>query len=133
MKAKDELQRLKNANLPRLSWQDILTVKDGEMLPEEDEKALTEYFAHFVKTENGCCVCCGSKQGGDFNDALLGLLGHSEGSKFKWGLQHGEGVCSVCNWPARAYHFDVGPIKRFEAILQYHPDELQAHEPEEMT
>lgn len=128
MNAKHELQRLKDANLPRMSWRDVLTVKEGEALPEADEKALTEYFAHFVKTEDGKCVCCGERQGGGFDEAIKGMLGISGGSRFTWGIVHGEGFCSACKWPARAYHFDVGPIKRFEAILQYHPDELNARE-----
>jgi hypothetical protein len=123
MNSKHELQRIKDAKLPRMSWRDVLIVKEGETLPEVDEKALSEYFAHFVKTEGGKCVCCGARQGSkDVMDAFLG------GGKFTWGIAHGEGFCSVCNWPARAYHFNVGPIERFEMILQYHPDELNVRE-----
>lgn len=130
MDAKHELQRLKDANLPRMSWRDVLTIKEGEALPEADEKALSEYFRRFVKTEGGKCVCCGDVQGGSFEDSMMAFLGVGKASRFTWGLAHGEGHCSNCKWPARAYHFDVGPIKRFGAILQYHPDELRIPEAE---
>lgn len=121
MDAKQELQRLKDANLPRMSWRDVLTVKEGDTLPAEDEKALSEYFAHFVKP--GPCICCNARQGAkDMMDAFLG------NAKFRWGIAHGEGNCMDCGWPARAYHRDVGPIKFVEMILQYHPDELNVRE-----
>ena len=118
MNAKEELQRLKEANLPRMEWRDVLILKEGESLPESDEKALSEYFRHFVKMEDGKCVCCGAKQGAkDIMEAFVG-------AHFTWGIVHGEGFCSRCKWPARAYHFNVGPIERFEMIMQFHPDEL---------
>ncbi len=43
---------------------------------------------------------------------------------FRWGLAHGEGVCSKCLWPTRLYHFlkgDDGSEKRIVQLLQYHP------------
>lgn len=130
MKAEKELRRLQDANLPRLNWRDVLTVKDGEQLSEADEKALSEYFARFVKTDGGKCVCCGDVQGGNLEASMMAALGVGRAARFTWGIAHGEGFCSTCKWPARAYHFDVGPIKRMEAILQYHPDELKARSKE---
>jgi len=121
MKAKEELQRLKDANLPRMNWRDVLDIKEGDALTEADEKALGAYFAHFVKP--GPCICCSSRQGSkDVVDAFLG------GGKFRWGMVHGEGNCTECGWPARAYHRDVGPIEFVQMILQYHPDELSVRE-----
>ena len=123
MNAKQELQRLQDAKLPRMDWREIVTVKEGEKLSEADEKALSEYFAHFVKP--GPCICCSSRQGSkDLMDAFLG------GGKFRWGLAHGEGNCTECGWPARAYHRNVGPIEFVQVILQFHPDELRASEKE---
>lgn len=118
MNAKNELQRLKDAAIPRAQWSDVLTVTgEGKFTPEE-ETALANYFAHFAKPDDGKCICCGAKQGGGLMDGLMG------NAKFRWGLAHGEGFCDVCKYPGRAYHFDMGPIKRMECILQYHPDEL---------
>lgn len=85
---------------------------------------LTAYFARFAKPEwgdtpsVGCkCIKCGNY--------LSGFLG-----TFTWGLCHGEGFCSSCKWPARAYHFikdrhgeDLATIRG--VILQYHPDEVE--------
>ena len=122
MNVKNELQRLKDANLPRLNWRDVLSVKGADPLPVGDELALQGYFSRFVKP--GPCICCGAQQGA--KDILDGLLN----ARFTWGIAHGEGFCSNCTWPARAYHFDVGPIKRFEMILQYHPDELNVRQKE---
>ena len=87
--SKEELQRLKDANLPRLDWRDLFTIKaeDGrEPLSAGEEKSLSEYFSHFVKTDDGRCLCCGEKQGGDIMDAFLGV------AKFTWGIAHGEGT-----------------------------------------
>ena len=117
MKAKEELPRLQAAKLPRLSWRDLFAVKEEGKLTAEDEAAMDAYFGHFVKTEG--CVCCGGKQGGDFMDALTGA------ALFRWGIATGEGACSRCGYPARAMHGEIGPIKSLNAILQYHPEELQ--------
>lgn len=43
---------------------------------------------------------------------------------FTWSIQHGEGHCSECGWPARAYHFitdETGAECRLVMTLQYHP------------
>jgi hypothetical protein len=123
MKAKQELQRLKDAKLPRLDWRELAKVREGEKLPDADEKAMAEYFAHFVKP--GPCICCGAQQGSkDLMDAFIG------GGRFRWGIAHGEGNCTDCGWPARAYHRNVGPIEFVQIILQFHPDELNVREPE---
>jgi hypothetical protein len=55
-------------------------------------------------------------------------------AKFTWAIAHGEGYCNNlvdgkrCCYPARAYHYDVGPIKRLVLILQYHPSGLLTKE-----
>lgn len=113
------LKSLQEANLPRLDWRSLFTIIEGE-LSAEDTKAMDEYFHQFVETRKGDgCIKCGARQGAkDIVDAFLG------NARFTWGLANGEGFCGACKYPARAYHRNVGPIKFFEGILQYHPDEL---------
>lgn len=56
--------------------------------------------------DDGTCLCCGAY------------------ASFTWGLQHGEGSCAKCGWPARMYHFiktPEGEDKRVVRLLQYHP------------
>ena len=113
------LPELQAAHLPRLDWRELLVGKD---LTPDEEQTLADYFQHFVIP--GPCIKCGAQQGGKSEiDALLGL------AHFRWGIAHGEGQCSVegCGYPARALHYDVGPIKRLNLILQYHPDEVHSH------
>ena len=76
MKSKT-LSELKAENLPRLDWQQIITVKDNGVLPAEDAEAMREYFAQFLPPGN--CVMCGESQTG-------GLLAQFTGqAKFTWG------------------------------------------------
>lgn len=104
-----DLAQLKESNIERLDWTDILNASDD--LPAEDRDAMAEYFKHFAKPK-GVCIKCGARLGG--------LLG-----SFRWGIQHGEGECSQCGYPARGYHRDVGPIEFLPMVLQYHPNELE--------
>lgn len=94
--------------LPRFNWRDMIRA-EGE-LTEAHVTAMDEYFSKFAVMTDGKCVNCDRVQGG----LLSALLGG-----FTWGIAHGEGHC-VCGYPARAIHYDVGPIRRLEAILQYH-------------
>lgn len=74
-------------------------------------QSCNEYFKRFIKpTEN--CPLCGATIGGIFGT-------------FEWGIAHGEGGCSNCGYPARAYHNieGMGSIKNL--ILFYHPNELE--------
>lgn len=92
--------------------------------------ALNEYLSAFAKpiksdregggmVGNTLCLKCG--------ETLDGILG-----TFQWGLAHGEGTCSKCGWPARAYHRpkDNGGEEMFnqvlEMILQYHPENVES-------
>lgn len=99
-----------------------VTGKDAQPLID----SLNDYFATFakpVKRESGTqmlghneCLKCGTP--------LDGMVG-----SFTWDICHGEGKCSNCGWPARAYHDpknDEGSIftRPFECILQYHPDHV---------
>lgn len=118
------LKAIQARNLPRLNWRDIMTFSDtlkdasDKVLSDEDEKALTEYFQHFVFLEGSKCPGCDMPLVGGLLDGLIGR------ATFTWGLAHGEGFCNNCRYPARAYHRDVGPIKFLQAVLPYHPDEL---------
>ncbi len=92
-----------------------------EVAPETPADVLAElreYFHTFAtptKGKHGAeCPNCGSAIGGMFGS-------------FEWGLVHGEGRCSICHWPMRAYHFikdkdgkDVATIRNL--VLPYHPD-----------
>lgn len=117
----EKVLALRAKNLPRLSWRDVFAVPDGAVPPSaEDQAAMEAYFRRFAKPlEGGLCLSCGEKQGArDVMEAFLGV------AKFRWGLAHGEGYCSGCGYPARALHYEVGPINRLSLILQYHPDEF---------
>jgi hypothetical protein len=86
--------------------------------PVEIRQAITDYLAAFAKpTEDGKCLKCGTVQGG----LMAALIGG-----FQYGLVHGEGRCTKCDWPGRANHYfkdatgkEIGSLR---VILQYHPD-----------
>jgi hypothetical protein len=100
-------------DLPRCSIEDVFCVKPG--LPDEDRAAISEYLSQFVKPDrDGKCYKCEQR--------LMGFIG-----TFTWGLAHGEGFCSQCKTPGRAYHVIKDPrdasqsIVTFQLVLQYHP------------
>ncbi len=122
------LETLLAENIPELDWRKIFTFEDKEVGGEipadtvftpEAIQVLDEYFKMFVAP--GPCIRCGAKQGGDAIDNALGI------SKFTWGIRHGEGHCMDCMWPARALHYDIGPVKRLEMILQVHPTRVKVN------
>lgn len=87
-------------------------------------EAINEYlsiFAKPVKRDGSASWLMGSSECLNCSAQLDGALG-----SFQWGIVHGEGHCTGCGWPCRAYHrlkdsdgeiFD-GVLER---ILQYHP------------
>lgn len=103
---------------------------DGDWAEGEEAKghlyrAVNEYLSQFADTENGSgffsaggrrCVC-GSWLGG-----ILGT--------FQWGITHGEGACTACGHPARAYHRVVvegwGELNLPLGAVPYHPSRLRA-------
>lgn len=115
-------QQLKDLNIPFCDWRLFLKFKaTSEMpfLPQKDVDALDEYFRHFLPPNEGKCWKCGHQQGVDgVHDVLL----HK--GRFRFGAQHGVGQCTTggCGWPARAIHYNVGPIVRLDMILQFHPN-----------
>jgi hypothetical protein len=120
MKHKLDLGALQSRGIPRLNWTELLTVTEGEIAPDESA-AMTTYFSRFVPPQkDGGCVGCGERLTGS-SDVSAFLLG----ATFTWGIQHGEGHCLACGYPARGIHYDVGPIKQVRLVLQYHPDELK--------
>lgn len=115
------LLELRTLDLPRLTFTDVFAINAGE-LGEADRNTITSYLQGFtlVKHESGqACPCCGELLAA--GDSITGLI---MGATFHWSLTHGEGYCRSCNYPARAYHFNVGPVERFVAILPYHPSSL---------
>lgn len=97
---------------------------------EKAKQVINEYLSVFAKPvpRDGdgllfgkhACLKCG--------EPLSGACG-----TFKWSLAHGEGACSKCAWPARAYHrpqykeeeLFTGPLV---FVLQYHPEHVTTDE-----
>ena len=92
-----------------------------EDAPESDKRQAVQTLADVDRyLQDFCvskkCIVCGS--------TLTGLFG-----SFEWGIAHGEGYCSNCGYPARAYHTvndrEHKPIFEHAAfVLQYHPEVL---------
>lgn len=87
-------------------------------------RAVNDYLADFAATTRDAtkfisggarCVC---------GVSLGGFLG-----SFNWGVAHGEGSCSSCGHPCRAYHHitvpDGGEVDLGLGPLPYHPDLLK--------
>lgn len=123
MKEKINLKILQAKELRRARFEDLgLNFKiTGPIGPKENQMMIDfitkfdEYMEIFLPP--GPCINCGLAQG-DF-------LGY-----FTWGIQHGEGYCSNCGYPARAYHYikdEQFPLNKnpLNIVLQYHPMELK--------
>jgi hypothetical protein len=110
-------QQVKDLNLPHCNWRDFIRFTGEGTVPEKDAEALDAYFIHFVYDPDTKCIKCGGVQGTE-----PGIMGALKPGLFRYGIQHGEGQCVKCGWPARALHYNVGPLKTLELILQYHPD-----------
>ena len=111
----ERIFELREAAIPRLNLAHVTA--DG--LPESPNvdaamAYLKDNAAKFADPVDDKCLNC--------RRILVGFLLGS----FTWGIIHGEGMCSYCGWPARAYHYyEVnGERQRFEAVLQYHPEQL---------
>ena len=118
----------------------VCTIEDvGMRLTGEDAgefiDAINKYLAIFARPTkptadiessslvgNKCLKC----------DATLnGMFG-----SFRWGMAHGEGTCSRCGWPCRAYH---GPKlgdddifdRPMKIVLQYHPKYVTENNPDD--
>jgi hypothetical protein len=129
LNVRERLPEMQAAGLPRLDWRKLFTVKEEP--PAEDAAALDTYFSQFLPPEfipatvaGGesplKCACCGGR--------LSGFLSGLVGGSFTWGLANGEGYCSACGYPGRAYHRNAGPVEFLSFILQYHPDEISLRE-----
>lgn len=118
-------QQLKDLHLPHCDWRDFLKFTGEGDIPRKDVEQMDHYFQHFVylldplKPNNeNLCIKCGHPQGGTQFEGAMGI------ARFRFGIVNGEGQCQTggCNWPARAIHRNVGPLKSLELILQFHPD-----------
>ena len=90
-----------------------------------------EIFAKPVKREGGSSLLLGGLKCLKCDVQLDGAMG-----SFQWGIANGEGTCSNCSWPARAYHSpkdDEGKIfdRPLEKILQYHPSGVMTKDTDE--
>lgn len=102
------LAAARSRGLRHAVWFDLL---DG-MLTLADAVAMNRYLWAFVSPSETRCPGCLKPWGG-----ILGT--------FTYSLTHGEGRCSACGYPARADHYDFGPVKSLRRfILAYHPDGL---------
>ena len=76
----------------------------------EDAADATERIDEYFRLFQGGGNCpCGRSLGGVFGT-------------FTWGIAHGEGFCSVCQWPARGYHtIDIAGLRKvnLSIILPY--------------
>jgi len=119
------LKELKLEDVPRATADAIgmrLTInpdyKESDEAKAEQAKAYTElneYLKDFCSSKD--CPRCGlALRGKGILHAILG--------GFTWGLANGEGHCTGCNYPCRAYHRNVGPLEFFEFVLAYHPSAL---------
>lgn len=115
------------ANVPHAEWADLAIALHGAADPAASQELradLNTYAARYAKPEsnNRNCLAC--------DECMAG---------FEWGLQHGEGHCRQCGWPATLYHFikdrngtDLTVIRGI--MLQYHPSALRLKcEPEDAT
>ena len=134
---KINLEKLKAANLPVCDFEDLGLkfevngkVSDPSVenaikhYKSEIRKRINEYLKTFVKPVVSLdkkgnfqfyrCISC--------DCVLSGLFG-----TFEWGIAHGEGYCSKCGYPARAFHKidEPGWKMTFSNILQYHPKFLE--------
>ena len=79
----------------------------------EAEAGINEYLRGFQA--DGRCPC---------GRPLGGILG-----SFTWGIIHGEGACSRCGFPARAFHeIDLGDLGTLtlNLVLAYAPELVTA-------
>lgn len=102
------LQELKDSNIIPCSVQSLGIKLSGEKKDWAEEK-INEYLSDFVFSEK--CLGC--------EHDMTGILG-----MFQWGIQHGEGNCSNCGYPARAYHRVPDVVNWQNMVLQYHPKTL---------
>ena len=104
------LSVLRTTNFPRMSLDKFFEM-GGKLLHETPNRAaLDEHLKKFVVPDKDRkCIRCGAYDYG-----------------FSWGITHGEGNCTRCGWPARAYHYASKEENcTINTILQYHPDEVQ--------
>ena len=104
-----------------VSGQDAQKVTDivNNYLKDFAKPKKSDAADNLIQGNTKCLMC----------DAILGgVLG-----SFRWGIAHGEGICSNCGYPCRAYHrpqldgedmFD----RAIPIILQYHPKHISKKE-----
>lgn len=118
------LKELQAGDVPHASCETIGLVLKGEASDlERGRRIMDAYFRDFTAPRHEIgdplalarCVRC--------ERTLSGIFG-----TFTWGLCSGEGYCSNCNYPARAFHRigedgDKGKCYATlnDYILQYHP------------
>ena len=138
------IEELREREYPRADTEAAgISINEKDDIPAEKKEeveaerkrmvdALDSYFSIFidpgeVRNEDGqqICVGCGTVlTPSSAIDQALGL------ASFEWAITHGEGRCSKCGYPSRAYH-NISKLEEIDiegtlnAIMQYHPDELE--------
>lgn len=114
-----KLKELKAKNLPKATVEDFSKLNKSfneaiKKASDEERAEIEKYLSTFYIDPEGHCL---------FTE---------EGPTLDWGLIHGEmfDIKTGLNW--RAYHYLTikGDRKRFETILQYHPDNYGIREEE---
>lgn len=129
---RERLAELQAAMLPRVHWGDVFAEGDARKLAVKEAIDLDDYFHAFtmmpVVDGEATCVCCSSKFLGGIKGFML--AGADGNATLEWGIAHGEAFCSVCDYPYRVLHYDIGGkgddaiIRKLTFSLPYHPDEL---------
>lgn len=95
-----------------------------EKFIEQSNKYLS-LFAAPILNDEGKPVCIGCGEEVDAFKQALGL-----GVAHRWGMMHGEAVCSGCGWPSRGMHYpkddkgeEMWSLQNF--FLYYHPDVIK--------
>lgn len=119
MKMNYDLDKLKADNLQRCTCEAIgvdIKIKDDApdlAKAEQDRQELITELDTYLRDFVYCDKCPGC------NWTLGGFLG-----SFTWGLEHGEGFCTNCQYPCRAHH-NINGTRMSNVILAYHPSVLE--------
>jgi len=113
-------------DIERCSIQDIGLVITGTAAPAMIA-TINSYLAVFAKPivrEGDLSIMFGRFECLQCGRPLGGACG-----SFQWGIANGEGTCSHCGYPCRAYHYpkdEDGNIftQPLQFMLQYHPERI---------
>lgn len=114
---REALAALQARDIPRVRAAQYFSKTDAA--DAETDQALArwdQYLAQFAEMADAKCLCCGTQLSCQLG---MGLFGG-----FEWGLVHGEGHCTHCQYPMRGHHRvdGLGTIRNL--FLSYHPSTI---------